>query len=163
MRVLAFDLGTTYGWAYLNLDGNEAVTGTVDLSKLVDRPAKLTRLFYNTVDMIAEYLPDVVAYERPHLRGWPATAMLVGMMGVVEVAANTAEQTDRIRVVSASTGEIKRFATAKWNASKEEVLAQMKLRFGDRLGWTTRPRQEPTEHEADAAALALFVEQGGGK
>ncbi len=155
MRILAFDLGSVVGVAMLDSERNEATTETIELYGKT-RAQKLQ----DFRDSLEFDRVDVVAYERPHLRGWPATAMLVGMMGVLEVSALDAGIT---RIVSASTGEVKRFATAKWNASKEEVLAQMKLRFGDRLGWTTRPRAEPTDHEADAGALALFVEQGGGK
>jgi Holliday junction resolvasome RuvABC endonuclease subunit len=154
VRVLAFDIGTE--WAAALVEG--AGKGRIFRRTLtgVSRGERLGGFYVDVHYLLTQHAPDIVVYERPHLRGWHATALLVGQMAVIEMAAWRF-----LNVVAdgVSTSKVKLFATGNGRAEKDEVLFQMRARFGDRFH---KDFGIVDDHAADAAALALLTEQERG-
>jgi Holliday junction resolvasome RuvABC endonuclease subunit len=86
---------------------------------------------------------DVIVYEQAHHRGGAATAVCVGL--VTEVQAFAAEH--GIELMPVHTGSLKKWATGRGNATKQEMSVAARLR-----GW------DPQDHnEADAILLLEYA------
>jgi Holliday junction resolvasome RuvABC endonuclease subunit len=140
MRIIAFDLGKNFAWAWRYPAGHFC-TGHVVLEGI--RSHKLGMLA-RLLPPILGYGYDLVIYETPFARGRDATRTLWGIAGVIEAAATNAS----IACVDASTPTIKKFAGGHGRASKEDMIAA-----AQKLGY-----QGTNEHEADAVCLLAYAE-----
>lgn len=152
MKILAFDLGSTWACAH-NMPLGDDPPGTCyahhkdlnpDRAKVKlrrERPEVLGR-FLDTVGQVRSY--DVVVFERPFARGQAATRLLWGMAGVLEAVAHR----DGAAILDMTPGEIKLWAYGKGNAEKADMLEAAGI-----LGY-----RGDNEHEADAWCLLKFAE-----
>lgn len=145
-NILAIDLGTHMGWAArtLNqLDDEYGVTSGHDLFQEGIRPG--TRyLRFNTrlAELIETNRPDVVCYERltfPH-KSIAAAHVYYGMLAVLEMRCAISYK----RLISFPTFFIKKVATDKGNATKEEMIEAACKHYG---------RTIEDDNEADALWL----------
>lgn len=87
---------------------------------------------------------EIVAYERAHFRGGAATEIGVGLQTrAQEVAAEL-----KIETFPVTTTQVKKRATGKGNASKDEVMAEAQKIIG---------RWPQTDDEADAVFIGLVA------
>jgi Holliday junction resolvasome RuvABC endonuclease subunit len=164
MKILAFDLGGTFGWCLIReidpfsdicqMDSTlfevddqafEFSCGEVKL-KEKDRPARMHE-FANWIVafMLAGNNEDLkcVVYERPFSRGLDATRCLWGYAGVLESMAHAYE----LPVLDQVPSPIKKFMTGSGKAKKLEMIAAAQKMVPSVKG----------EHEADAVALAWYA------
>jgi len=145
MKVVAFDLGSTMGWA-ANFKpagmGHRTFTGS-----------RVERL-----SAIQQWLAgfqwdraDVIIYETPLVRGQGATRILWGIAGLLEAAATRSN----LPILDVAVPTIKKFATGSGNAPKAGMIAAAK-----KYGYAGE-----NEHEADAVCLLHYaianLERGG--
>ena len=135
-RVLALDLGHHTGWCVDKK--NHGHFDTDGLSIGVE-----LQFFEDKVnDLMVRFWPfDIVAYERPHLRGWAATFSLIGRAAIIEKLMSRRN----IKPISVHPSTIKKFITGSGRATKEDVMEAVK-------DW--RP---DGPDEADAIALWLYT------
>lgn len=138
MRIIAFDLGSTWAAAYHMVDGSTRVEHGVLKGTRVEKLAH----FLDDIGYFDEF--DVAIYERPFARGQAATRMLWGMAGIIEARAGKC-----CAVLDATPAEIKKWATGQGNATKD----MMGIAAALTLGYTG-----DNEHEADAWCLLKFAE-----
>lgn len=144
MKVLSLDLATRTGWAS-NANGRRS--GTVEFQ--LKRGESPGMRFLRCRAWLSEMLElvgghaDVIVYEQAHHRGGAATAVCVGL--VTEVQAFAAEHD--IELMPVHTGSLKKWATGKGNASKEDMTAAARIR-----GWDVED-----DNEADAALLLDYA------
>lgn len=85
---------------------------------------------------------DLIVYEKPHHRGGASTELLLGFVTKIkEVAAKHNSNIDNVH-----TGTLKKWATGKGNASKDEMIAEARRR-----GFTPQ-----NDDEADAVLLLEY-------
>jgi hypothetical protein len=120
MRVLAFDLAKTTGWAKSEDDGVISA-GTLDLSKTMDRVQVYVLWGQWFRSMLTLHQPDFVTYEEPRFnRGFSYVPGMIALMSYFcdEVG---------ISPIAATVQEIKIHATggggAKKPAMREAILA----------------------------------------
>lgn len=138
MKILSLDLATKTGWA-TNIPRQSGVQ-TFD----VKRGESPGMRFLRCRAWLGEMLKllggiDLICFEQAHHRGGAATACCVGLIS--QVQAFTAEHD--IELMAVHTGELKRWATGKGNANKEEMIKAAQQR-----GWSPQD-----DNEADAALL----------
>lgn len=149
MKVLALDLGTKTGWALLEEGGVGAkpivISGVQDFSlKRGESPGIRFLMFRNWLkNRMLSNKPDLIVYEQAHHRGGAATAVAYGLQAhLLSVCAELG-----VEFMPCHTGTLKKFATGRGNASKAEMVAVCKSRFG----------VEPLDdNEADAVCLAFW-------
>ncbi len=144
--ILALDLGAKTGWCLL-FDGK--VYG--DTKHFPgDRHARL-RAFHDWLHgVLAQFDPDVVAYERPFARGLAATRSLWGMAGVVEAVAG-----DFAAILDVNTQTLKAWARAKTGIGPaSDKKAATTAVATKRLG-----HAPVDDNHADAVALAFYVRE----
>jgi Holliday junction resolvasome RuvABC endonuclease subunit len=142
MGILALDFGTSTGYA-IEKDG-EILSGVKKLRH--NRHASGVRAldFYLWLNrVIREYGIDRVYFERVYAHSGTEAAHLYGYF--MHTLAAVCEELG-IKCVGISVGTIKKFATGKGNASKEEMITAAKSRGFD----------PQTDDEADALAI-LFL------
>lgn len=149
MIVLGMDLGSAGAAVLLDSDfPAEAQTWTWAYTG--DRVQRAVALRGTLETIICTATPDAVIYERPFCRGLAATRSLWGMAGVVESVLGSVAP-----IVDALPSEIKKFATGKGGAKKDEMLDA-----AAELGYIAL-----TEHAADAYLAAYYginhIEIGG--
>lgn len=140
MRILSLDLATNTGWA-MNENGWK-VSGVQMFD--VKRGESPGMRFLRCRSWLNELLTlkgkiDAIVYEQAHHRGGSATAVGVGLVTTVQAFA--AEH--NIELMAVHTGTLKKFATGKGNASKEEMIAAAQSK-----GWDPKD-----DNEADAQML----------
>jgi Holliday junction resolvasome RuvABC endonuclease subunit len=138
MKIVAFDLGSTIGWA-TNMPhtlpfGHHTFTGT-RVERIAEIQIWLKKFRWGEV--------DAVVYETPLTRGQAATRILWGIAALLEAAATTA----KLPVIDVAVPTIKKFATGHGMASKDEMLAATR-----KFGYTG-----DNEHEADAVCLLHYA------
>ena len=145
MKILAFDCAQKTGWAFME-NGKIIESGTQDYRKKRGESNGLLFLKYRKwfLEMIKQFEPEVVAYERAHFRGGPATEIGVGLQTRVQ---ETATELDLI-LLPIHTGALKKFATGVGNAGKQEMVDAAELIIG---------REVCDDNEADAIHLARFA------
>ncbi len=148
MRVLAFDIGATYGWAIGYSTAPEKIDDYRQDFASGERPERFRR-FGVAVDRLMERRrPDLVVYERPFARGDAATRSLWGQAAIIEMSANRwgAAVFDAAPPVT-----IKKWFTGNHQASKDAMMAEARKRLG------LAPDAPLGEHEADAVAVCLYT------
>lgn len=145
MKILAFDCASKTGWAFLE-NGKIVESGTHNLTKVRGESNGLLFLKYRKWyrEMIIQFEPDVVAYERAHFRGGAATEIGVGLQTRVQ---EEAEALGKIQL-PIHTAAVKKFATGKGNAGKQDMVDAAELIIGREVG---------DDNEADAIHLARFA------
>jgi len=145
MKILALDMATKTGWAYMK-NGDIIESGVQDFTK--GRGETNGLMFWRFRKWLAELgssmNPDLIAYERAHFRGGPATEIGVGMQTRAQEAAAKLE----IPCAPIHTGTLKKFATGKGNAGKEEMSAEAEKCIG---------RTPLDDNEADAVMIAVWA------
>lgn len=146
-KVVAFDLGTSAGWAVLDSTGAREDSGTEDCSRRSHegpgmRPMRFRALVVRVID---EHRPALVAYElvRRHL-GTEAAHVYGELRGVLR------EELERRNIPYATreVADMKRAATGKGSASKAQMVAAAYARWGHPLPVPGKP--EAGDDEADA-------------
>ncbi len=149
MLVLGFDLGAT-GAAVLLDSGEPEAVDTWLWAYKGDRVQRAVAFRGTLETIICEATPDAVIFERPFTRGLAATRSLWGMAGVLESVMGSVAP-----IVDALPSEIKKYATGKGGAKKDEMLDA-----AEQLGYSAL-----TEHAADAFLAAHYginhIEIGG--
>jgi Holliday junction resolvasome RuvABC endonuclease subunit len=137
MRIIAFDLGSTMGWA--TNYRRPLVTGcrTFEGSR-VERLAAIQQWLQNFTWNV-----DVVIYETPLVRGQDATRILWGIAALLEAAVTRAQ----LPILDVAVPTIKKFATGHGFSPKQKMLAAAK-----KFGYTGA-----NEHEADAVCLLNYA------
>lgn len=179
LGILALDLATSTGWAFR--DRNGVVTSGVQTFD-VRRGESPGMRFLRCRRWLAEVLQpspvrvgdracswdvegdralvrmsrevDVIAYEKAHHRGGHATACLVGLATVVQ------EEAARLGIDLApiATATLKKHATGRGNASKDEMITAALTRWPDRLKLATSvPGQSLGDDEADALCVLSWA------
>jgi len=154
MRILAIDPGSKLGWSFY--DGNRTESGVQMFSLRRGESQGMRFLRFNNwlSKMIGLTNPDLICFEMAHMRGGYATEALIGITTRIQ------EQCARANIASTSihSGTLKKFATGRGNASKEEMIEAAKKRFPD--------QKIESDDQADALmTLAYAMEEfdSGGK
>lgn len=151
MNILALDCATRTGWATL-IDGH-IESGVQDFSKKRGESNGMVFLRFNSwlagLYEVTSFLNkkrtfDLVVYEQAHHQGGAATEICVGL------TTRAQEFATRIgaEYMPVKTTVLKKWATGKGNAGKEEMMRWFTREFG---------REPVTDDEADAAALLLYA------
>ena len=123
MKVLSLDIASTTGWAI-----DTKVYGTWDFKTKKDESMgmKLIR-FRSKLKEVHELEPlDIVIYERP--AGQHANSIIHQAKLIAILEEFCEENNIEYRAFSAS--EIKKFATGKGNANKQEMIDAAKTKYG---------------------------------
>ena len=124
VRILALDLATKTGWAHSN-----GASGVQEFRlRRGDSPGMRwleVRAWLNRVLDSAD--ADVIVYEQAHHRGGAATHLAHAMIGIVESVAAERD----INITNRHTATIKKHATGKGNAPKDEMLAAARSKWGE--------------------------------
>lgn len=144
MKIIALDLGANMALAHNGMGVPIAETRTFKGTRAHRAHATVMWLQKRFLEISDECDIDLVVYERPFTRGMDATRSLWGVAGLVEATATFRGWP----VTDATPGDIKKWATGKGDASKDDMLAA-----AQRLGYVGG-----NEHEADAYCLLKFAE-----
>ena len=145
MTVLGLDLASHTGYAVLKEGTELIVSGT---QKFKGKPSKKFCDFRDWFErLLAESMPDLVVYERPHFRGYAATVIGVGLSTIVRMNCYL----HGFPVIPVHTATLKSFATHYGKATKKQMTEGINAVFKD-LKLTTKENND----EADAIWLALF-------
>jgi len=135
LPVLALDLATKTGWAMLDRNGNfESGVQEFDLKRGESKGMRFLRFRKWLKEVLAlgelgvQYsaeLPGLIVYEQPHFRGGHACELLVGLS--TNVLAEAALY--GLEHLAVHTGSLKKFATGKGNAGKDEMILKAKEFF----------------------------------
>lgn len=146
MRVLAIDPGTNCGWASIRRGFVESGVQRFDLRRGESPGMRFLRFNVWLGDCINYSESELITYELAHHRGGAATEVLVGMTTrIQEYAAR-----ERIEHVGVHTGTLKKWATGKGNASKEEMCHAATDRYG---------RVVEDDNEADALLMLAWAQE----
>lgn len=144
-RILALDLGTKTGWAFVSELGNR-YCDTWDFSpKRLDSPAMRFIRFENALTKLQadEFHFDHVVYERVD---FAKTTIAAHIWGGFNAILMTFCHKHNVTFEGVSVSELKKFATGKGNAQKPQMIAAATAK-----GW------KPTDdNSADAALLWEF-------
>lgn len=149
-RVLGIDLGNTTGWAVVTADRAGVTIGEWDLRprRFEGGGMRYLRFLRLLEDALRDVRPKLVAYEevRRHI-GTDASHVYGGFLSQLCVTC------ERLGVpyLGIPVSTVKRFATGRGNAGKDEVIAAAK-RFLDGRG---AHAGELTHNSADALFVAL--------
>jgi len=145
LRVLALDLATQFGYA--DWDGLHVESDTLSCAASTrEHPDMRFIRFEAWIEQrFRKHQYDMVAYEQPHMRGGPSTEVLIGLMMIVRKLCAR----HGIPWTKKQSTEIKKFATGKGNASKEDMLLQAQCVY---------PEHEiKDDNQADALHLLALV------
>jgi len=147
--LLALDLGTTTGWA-LSSNG-EIRSGTISFkdTRFDSKDSRFTKFFRWLQNQKAHYDIESIVYEGVTMmpKSSASAHCYGGFMGAVQMFGDKYE----IPYEGVPVGTIKKFATGKGNANKEDMIRAMK----------GRGHQPVDDNEADALAL-LYWRLGNG-
>jgi hypothetical protein len=126
MKILALDFGTKTGWAIGIL--SNVISDTENFRKRAgdSRGMIFVRFDKWINEMLTEHHPNLVVYERPHLRGRAASEVLNGMLAFLVKACRIYN----IQYTDCPSTVLKKFATSKGNASKEKMMEAYKYKWG---------------------------------
>lgn len=145
MKILALDLGSTTGWAFVE-DGKALKWGEQTFPG--DRAHRL-RAFREWLLELLTWNPDTVIFERPFCRGLHATRSLWGMAGIVEeVVVNCAACLDIV------PSTLKKWATGSGRASKEDMMSKAYIKV---TAYHHMDDVSLRNNEADAIILGLYA------
>ncbi len=127
MIILGVDPGTTImGYSLIKVENKNIrliEMGVEKMSKLPDHNAKLKRIFARTIELIDQFLPEVLAIESPFFGKNPQSMLKLGRAQGVVIAASLSKN---LEVFEYSPRKIKQSITGKGAASKEQVSAMLK-------------------------------------
>jgi len=140
MNILAIDCGTKTGWASWSNGHLESGVHEFSLARGDSPGMRFLRFRSFLVDMVTMTKPDLVTYERAHMRGGFATDLLVGLTTRIqeECAAR------RINCEAVHSATLKKAACGSGRADKAAMLKAASERFG---------RVVTSDDEADALCL----------
>jgi Holliday junction resolvasome RuvABC endonuclease subunit len=141
-KILGLDLGTKTGWAVYQ-DGR-IYSGAVDLRPRRGDSPGMRMLYLRSFLNTHLVPPDLVVYERPHLRGGHAAAVLSHLEGELLSWCATLNLTHH----AVHSGTLKKFASGSGTASKEEMV---------RLASLAVEREVLSDDEADAIHLVRYA------
>ncbi|GMV83375.1 MAG: hypothetical protein AMXMBFR7_45590 [Planctomycetota bacterium] len=147
MRILALDTGTITGWAYKDAD-HSIKSGTWDLTPHSgQRPGERLRTFYLNLREFDKSVPiDLIVYEEQHGHSGTAAAHLYGaFIGIIQLYSELFQ----VRYAPVGVQMLKKFATGRGNASKEEMIAAAQKRF--------HPQHIEDDNHADALHLLDYA------
>ena len=145
MTIVGFDLGTKTGYCVI-YDSGDVRSGVWNLQERHGQHDMREITFQSLLaHLLADTKPRLVAYEMPHLRGGAATAVLSGLVGILKAEC----QYRKISYTDFHTATLKKFATGKGNASKEEMVEAARIRWGKVF----------PEDEADARFVAALAQE----
>lgn len=146
MRILALDLGTKTGWAWSDGEGRiESGVNVLPLRKDESPGMRFVRFRKWFDDMCLLVRPDFVICEKPHLRGFGPTHVLINFLGRVEEECAIRE----IEHTTVHTGTLKKHATGSGKASKEDMLDTAKAKYPRKIIFD--------DNEADALLMLDFA------
>lgn len=145
--ILALDLGTRTGWA-VRWDSKHVASGVESFEPRRGESAGMRLLRFRRWfrDMLSLTQAALVAYEEPAFHPDPRrpnVSVAHNLEGVL-----LAEVEGRHDYVSPTPAEVKRHVTGRGNASKAEVMAAARQRWG---------KDQVDEDEADALCLLAWV------
>lgn len=143
--ILSIDLGTNLGWAVLQKGSETPRFGLRLLPK--PHPAKFVRARREITDLIESWslvLGDVLALEQPRPVGHQAALVLLGLRAVALLVARD----KGLHICEVGPSELKKLATGRGNATKDDVLAAACARYG-----------AEDENEADALWVLEWARQ----
>lgn len=150
MNILALDIATKTGWAY-RINGR-ILSGVQDFSlKRGDSPGMRFVRFAKWLEEFASWEDVCVVYEEPHHgKGGSAVQVLFGLLGHLTsfCAIHGFEHT------AVKTKELKKYATGKGNAKKEDMIATANELLGAQGSDPTK-----SDDEADAICLLNYAEK----
>ena len=123
-KILALDMATVTGWA----TNSPAASGTENMKKRAGESRGMLFIRFDSwlQEMLQTVAPEMVVYERPHARGRAANEILNGLLAYVTAAC---ERHD-IEFTDCPSTTLKKHATGKGNAGKDEMMAACRERFG---------------------------------
>lgn len=147
MNILALDLGTRTGWALLDKDGSVRSGSESFAAKRHDGPGQrwlkfrafLTETGRSTGELHAVYYEEV----KRHGPGVQAAHVYGGFVAHLQAWC----EVNRVPLVPAGVGTIKKAWTSKGNASKAEMVAEAKARGFKVLD----------DNQADALAILFYA------
>lgn len=160
MKILALDMATSTGWAFIDTDDPNASykSGVLQYREKMGRGRDRTekplclveRLLRFRSDLqlklIGNLAPNLIVYEQAHHRGGPATRSGLGMETVLIMEAAHAGRTSH----GVHSGTLKKFCTGQGKAEKEAMIAFAKF---------LTQREITDDNEADAICLAHWGAQ----
>lgn len=126
MRILALDCATTTGYAFTS-EKDSPVSGIANFAlRRGESPGmRFLNFSYFLTNAVLTAAPDLVVFEQSHHRGGAATEVCVGMTTrVLEICALYGFEHAPIH-----SRELKKWATGKGNASKEDMQMEAAKRF----------------------------------
>jgi crossover junction endodeoxyribonuclease RuvC len=146
LRILGIDPGTQRaGWAILDYDTQTGFVRADVVERKGEREDRLAYIWLDLTEIIARYMPDVVAIEKGFIGRNPQTALAIGQaQGVAIVAAQWHNKGEPRPVHWYANNTVKRSITGYGKASKEQVQAAALAIYGLPLD----------EDAADALAVA---------
>ena len=144
MNILALDVGSRTGWTARINGMIESGVETFSIERNESRGMRFLR-FRSWLDgMITTVNPSLIVYERPHQRGGPPTEFLYGLTTRIDEACSV----NGIDYKAVHIGTLKKFATGKGNASKDEMMAVARQRMG---------REPIDDNESDSYLLLEYA------
>lgn len=146
MRILALDLSSQTGWA---TSAGDAGVQSFPLRR-GDSPGMRWLEVRAWLNRLLDAFPaELIGYEQAHHRGGAATHLAHSMISVVEAVAAERE----IELTNRHTATIKKHATGKGSAGKEQMLSLAREKWGEAV---------VDDNEADARWLLdlLLAEYG---
>lgn len=134
ISILALDQASECGWAITS-----TIYGTWDMTTRKDESSgmKLIRFKAKLTEVHSAQKLDLIVYERPAGRNAHAIIHAAKLVGIVEEFC----EANHIQYRAYSASEVKKFATGKGNASKDQMILAAK----EKLGYTG-----DNHNEADA-------------
>ena len=121
-RILALDLATCTGWA------TDTHSGTENFRKRAGDSRGMIYIRFEAwlIDINKLLEPELIVYERPHARGRAANELLNGLLAILQKYCETCG----VEYTDCPSTTLKKFATGKGNASKEEMMVAYRKRWG---------------------------------
>lgn len=143
MNVLGLDLATNTGYGIVE-DGKCIEHGNVnfEIKRGQDNGIKFMKYRKWLLEKLMETSVDLIAYEQGHMRGGPATEVLLGFQTHTQSAASE----HQIQLYPVHSGTLKKWAVNHGKASKDSMIAKAEELTGDKI---------ESDDEADAVLLAL--------
>lgn len=149
MVILSIDQATKSGWAVI-VDGHLAASGHQDFSPHRSSSRGMLFLqFRSTIQyLIQQWQPDLIVNDRSYQRGSAANEIIKGLTAIIEMEAAAAPACEYFGI---QPNALKKWATGKGNASKEEMIEAAMIKTG-------HPSLLPFTHdEADAILMGLYA------